>query len=73
MYYLTEEGKKFLSEDADKFRERMIRNLAFYRLKTGRVPTNFSRREKSQIDQRSNMQKALVAQKKKREAESGQS
>lgn len=61
MYYLTEVGKRFLNES--EFKDQMIRNHAFYRLKRGLPPGDFTRREKSQIDQQVSYQKIIDAQK----------
>ena len=66
MYYLTKAGVKFLNEDVDKFKKQMILNRAFYRFKKGLPPGDFTRRDKSQIDQLTSMQS--IADKQKIEA-----
>ena len=71
MYYLTEEGKKFLNEDADKFRRQMIFNRAFYRFKKGLPPAQLTRRDKSQIEQQVNYQKIIDAQRAARKKGQG--
>ena len=65
MYYLTESGRKFLSEDANKFRRQMIFNRAFYRFKKGLPPAQLTRRDRSQIAQQVKYQNIIDAQRKK--------